>query len=117
MNLTALFDGDATAVADVIGEFRNVIRPVGGGYAYGTSTPAPAAQQPSYQQDTRGSAGAPPGAQTVCPTHQQPATWREGGVSAASGKPYNGFWKCAVTGSSISTFDGKGLKPSCPPPK
>lgn len=62
----------------------------------------------------RQGAGSPPGGATYCPTHQQQAVWKDGGVSQRTGNPYKGFWKCPVTDQSISNFNGVGLKPACP---
>lgn len=99
-DLRGLFYGLIPAQAGVMGNASRLIEHSLGG------------QQVS---ENRAGAGSPPGATTLCPTHQQPAVWKEGGVAKNSGKPYDGFWKCPSTGESISVFGGKGLKPSCPP--
>lgn len=81
------------------------------GFANAQQGFAPQNEQP------RAGAGAPPGGQPLCPTHQQPATYKAGGTTAA-GKAYNGFYKCPVNDSIISAYGaGGGLKSSCPPPK
>jgi hypothetical protein len=56
-------------------------------------------QQPQYQQQSRPApAGPPPGAAApACPNHGQPAKWVPPGVAKATGKPYQGFWSCAVS--------------------
>lgn len=108
MNLTALFDGNVIAVGEVLDEFRNVIRPLGGGgYAYGTSSPAPAATPPAYSQPRQGAGGAP--GQTLCPSHQQPAEH----INSPKGE----FWKCPVNGTFINNYNAPGFKSACPAPK
>lgn len=110
-NLIGVFEGDQDEANAVVEEMRQVLRPTaGGGYAYGTSSPSPQQNQP------RGNAGSPPGAQTLCPSHQQAAVWKDGGVSKSTGKSYTGFWKCPQN-DSIITDHGGALKSSCPPPK
>lgn len=112
-NLIALFSGDPEAADAVIEEFKSVLTPVAS-FAAASAAINHGFPGSTAQNEPRQGAGAPPGAATVCPTHGQPAVWREGGVSQSSGKPYQGFWKCPVTSESISAFGGKGLKPSCP---
>ena len=48
----------------------------------------------------------------LCPTHERPAQWREGGISTKTQQPYDGFWKCATTGNGIHLRNG-ALKRSC----
>lgn len=107
-NLQELIGESGTA--DVLAEFMNLV-PVADGFAA-----ASAAINHGFPQNDqpRQGAGAPPGDVTLCPTHGQPATYREGGTSQSTRKPYAGFWKCPVTGESISAFGGKGLKSACP---
>lgn len=88
---------------EVKAEFMNLIPPSGG-----------AQQAPQQQYQPRQGAGSPPGGDTLCPSHQQAAEWRGPGTSKA-GNAYQGFWKCPVTGESIS-FNGK-MKSSCPSAK
>lgn len=94
-----------TGAAELKAGFMNLI-PVAGG------SDAPI----NRFQPRQAPSEAPPGGATVCPSHGQAAVWKPGGTSQA-GKAYDGFWKCAVTGSSISNFGGNGLKSSCPPPR
>ena len=54
-----------------------------------------------YQQPQQYAAPAappsPPGQQVpMCQMHGQPATFKPGGVSKASGKPYDAFWACSA---------------------
>lgn len=106
-NLAALYQGEPETIDDVIEEFKNVLRPSAAG-----SQPQ---QQSQQEYPPRDGAGSPPGGQTLCPTHQKQADWQNGGVSSGTGKAYDGFWKCPVTGAGIS-FNGK-LKSACPPPR
>jgi hypothetical protein len=48
--------------------------------------------------DDTGNTATPPQAVTPgipeCGIHHVPMTWRGGGISKKTGKPYNGFWSC-----------------------
>lgn len=96
---------------DVVGTFSALIPSASTGkaqaYTGNTSEARPGEGRPG--------AGNPPGDVPLCPSHQQQATWREGGISTKTNQPYQGFWKCPVTDQGI-TFNGK-MKSSCPPPR
>ena len=111
-NLLSLYGGDTAAVESIIAPIRAAATPVSAG-----SSPAPAAPaQPNYEQQAvqtlqqygaqplaqpaRQNSQPPPGQGAnqapLCPNHQQPAKWVPPGVAKATGKPYEGFWTCAV---------------------
>lgn len=102
-NLVGVFDGDLDDAMSVVKEVRAVLRPVGSGYAYGSTVVAPASNEP------RGDAGVPPG-QTLCPSHKQPAKY-------IKGKTGGEFWKCPVNDTFINNYQSSGFKSECPQPK
>lgn len=106
-NLIALFDSDGNAVAAVVAEFQNSIRPVsGGGYAYGSSQLGGQSQQ---QDQPRQGAGQAPGGLPLCGDHQQPAR--------SLVKDGNQLWICTVNDSFINNYKAPGIKAHCPPRK
>lgn len=60
---------------------------------------APQAPQGAYQpqQQYAPQAATPPGQSApVCGRHGQPATFKPGGISRASNRPYDAFWACSA---------------------
>lgn len=73
----------------------NPVQPVGWG------GPPPPANVPVAQPAAGGwgppvAAGPPPGEVPLCPGHNQPAKFVQGGISKTTGKPYSGFYACAA---------------------
>jgi hypothetical protein len=62
-----------------------------GGAGESSSTPAPAA--PSGPTAFANAAPTPT-SEATCPIHGIPFTFKEGGISTKTGKPYKGFFKC-----------------------